>query len=175
MKTTRVYVRDCSPVSAYALILFGGVLSSQPGALPPPPPPLTKKQAKYRRHMPPPPPPQRDGVLVIDGWIRFSVSLTEQRLLVGVREKLDALLASKIESPEASRRPRHTRLTRRHRRRRHPSKSRTRTQAYAHTSICTHACRSPLTSQPHRTPLTRLLILSVPADAPPPHYRACLP
>jgi len=100
VKTTRVYVRDCSPVSAYALILFGGVLSSQPGALPPPPPPLTKKQAKYRRHMPPPPPPQRDGVLVIDGWIRFSVSLTEQRLLVGVREKLDALLASKIESPE---------------------------------------------------------------------------
>ena len=28
------------------------------------------------------------------------VSLTEQRLLIGVRQKLDALLASKIDSPE---------------------------------------------------------------------------
>ena len=50
--------------------------------------------------VPPPPPPVRDGVLVIDGWIRFSVSETEQRLLVGVRSKLDALLRSKIESPD---------------------------------------------------------------------------
>ena len=41
-----------------------------------------------------------DGILVIDGWIRFSVSLTEQRLLLGVRQKLDSLLASKIETPE---------------------------------------------------------------------------
>lgn len=50
VRTTRVYVRDCSPVSAYALILFGGVLSSQPG-VPPPPPPQTKKN----RHRQPPP------------------------------------------------------------------------------------------------------------------------
>ena len=28
------------------------------------------------------------------------MSLTEQRLLIGVRQKLDALLASKIDSPE---------------------------------------------------------------------------
>jgi len=97
VRTTRVYVRDCSPVSAYALILFGGVLSSQPGAQPPLPPPTTSR--KHRKHAPPPPPP-RDGVLTIDGWIRFSVSTTEQALLVGVRSKLDALLASKIESPE---------------------------------------------------------------------------
>jgi len=50
--------------------------------------------------MRPPPPPPPDGILTIDGWIRFSVSVTEQRLLLGVRRKLDALLASKIESPE---------------------------------------------------------------------------
>ena len=95
-----MYVRDCSPVSAYALILFGGVLSTQPGTAPPlpPPPPISKKHRHKRYHQPPPPPP--DGVLVIDGWIRFSVSVTEQQLLVGVRSKLDALLASKIESPD---------------------------------------------------------------------------
>ena len=98
VRTTRVYVRDCSPVSAYALILFGGVLSSQPGTpLPPPPPPKSKKK---RRSWVPPPPVVRDGILVIDGWIRFSVSVQEQRLLLGVREKLDSILASKIESPE---------------------------------------------------------------------------
>lgn len=97
VRTTRVYVRDCSPVSAYALILFGGVLSSQPGVPPPPPPPPSKKN----RHKWRPPPMQPvDGILVIDGWIRFSVSLTEQRLLLGVRQKLDSLLASKIETPE---------------------------------------------------------------------------
>jgi len=95
VRTTRVYVRDCSPVSAYALILFGGVLSSQPG-VPPPPPPQTKKN----RHRQPPPQVAKDGILVIDGWIKFSVSVQEQRLLLGVRSKLDALLASKIESPE---------------------------------------------------------------------------
>ena len=102
VRTTRVYVRDCSPVSAYALILFGGVLSTQPGAppLPPPPPVVTKKNRKHRHYVPPPPPPPREGVLVIDGWIRFSVSVQEQQLLVGVRSKLDALLASKIESPD---------------------------------------------------------------------------
>merc|ERR1719478_1795385 len=66
VRTTRVYVRDCSPVSAYALILFGGVLSSQPGAAPPPP--VAHKGKKWKRHAPPPPPPPpRDGVLVIDG------------------------------------------------------------------------------------------------------------
>jgi ATP-dependent RNA helicase DHX57 len=95
VRTTRVYVRDCSPVSAYALILFGGVLSSQPG-VPPPPPPVTKKN----RHRPPPPQVAKDGILVIDGWIMFSVSVQEQRLLLGVRQKLDELLASKIDSPE---------------------------------------------------------------------------
>ena len=39
-------------------------------------------------------------MLTIDGWIRFSVSVQEQQLLIGVRSKLDALLASKIESPD---------------------------------------------------------------------------
>ena len=100
VRTTRVYVRDCSPVSAYALILFGGVLSSQPGAPLPAPAPVTHKGKKWKRHAPPPPPPPRDGVLTIDGWIRFSVSVQEQQLLIGVRQKLDALLASKIESPD---------------------------------------------------------------------------
>lgn len=100
VRTTRVYVRDCSPVSAYALILFGGVLSSQPGERPPLPPPMPISKKHRKRYQPPPPPPPRDGVLTIDGWIRFSVSMTEQALLVGVRSKLDALLASKIESPD---------------------------------------------------------------------------
>ena len=100
VRTTRVYVRDCSPVSAYALILFGGVLSSQPGAAPPPPPPPPVSKKKKHRYAPPPPPPPREGVLTIDGWINFSVTVTEQQLLIGVRSKLDALLAAKIESPD---------------------------------------------------------------------------
>ena len=75
VRTTRVYVRDCSPVSPYALILFGGVLSSQPGVRPPPPP-VSKK---HRHRPPPPPPPPKDGILVIDGWIRFTVSRARAR------------------------------------------------------------------------------------------------
>ena len=62
---------------------------------------LLKVLKKHKKHwQPPPPPPPRDGVLVIDGWIRFSVSVQEQQLLIGVRSKLDAILASKIESPD---------------------------------------------------------------------------
>jgi len=98
VRTTRVYVRDCSPVSAYSLILFGGVLSSQPGAPRLPPQPQLSK--KHRKRYVPPPPRIVDGVLIIDGWIRFSVSVQEQRLLLGVREKLDSLLSSKIENPQ---------------------------------------------------------------------------
>ena len=52
------------------------------------------------QHRPPPPQVAKDGILVIDGWIMFSVSVQEQRLLLGVRQKLDELLATKIDSPE---------------------------------------------------------------------------
>ena len=74
------------------------VVTARGGA--PLPPPVQHKGKKWKRHPPPPPPPPRDGVLTIDGWIRFSVSVQEQQLLIGVRQKLDALLASKIESPD---------------------------------------------------------------------------
>ncbi|KAK2567371.1 putative ATP-dependent RNA helicase DHX57 [Acropora cervicornis] len=76
VKTSKVYIRDCSMVSVYALLLFcGDSLSVN----------LEK------------------GVFVIsidDGWIRFSVSMQKIANLVrDLRAELDRLLESKIENP----------------------------------------------------------------------------
>lgn len=99
-------MRDCAPVSPYALILFAGVLKGDGVVCRPPPPvqhmqPLKGKKGKAKRavrsYQPPPPPP--DGVLVVDGWIRFQLPQPEQLLLFEVRRQLDELLRAKIETP----------------------------------------------------------------------------
>lgn len=76
VKTSKVYIRDCSMVSVYALLLFCGDSLS----------------VNLER-----------GVFVIsidDGWIRFSVSMQKIATLVrDLRAELDRLLESKIENP----------------------------------------------------------------------------
>ncbi|XP_015776859.1 PREDICTED: putative ATP-dependent RNA helicase DHX57 [Acropora digitifera] len=76
VKTSKVYIRDCSMVSVYALLLFCGDS-------------LSVNVEK--------------GVFVIsidDGWIRFSVSMQKIGTLVrDLRAELDRLLESKIENP----------------------------------------------------------------------------
>jgi hypothetical protein len=90
IRTTQIYVRDSSPVSPYALMLFGGGLvaespngagggSSARGA----------KKAS-----------DEVSVLVVDSWIRFRVPNRVERLILDVRSQLSALLMRKIEKPE---------------------------------------------------------------------------
>ncbi len=86
VKTTRIFVRDCSTTSPFALILFGGALGSERVA----------KSAAGKK--------QRGGVeelLTVDGWIKFSVPASAVALLQSVRAELDAVLRRKLESPDA--------------------------------------------------------------------------
>ena len=85
IKTTRIFVRDCSTISPYALILFGGALGSE------------RAQAAGKK--------QRGGggeeLLTVDGWIKFSLPSTAVQLLLDVRSELDAVLRRKLEYPNA--------------------------------------------------------------------------
>jgi hypothetical protein len=83
VKTSQVYVRDCAPVSPYALLLFGGKLVSG--------------SAKARALIP------RGGsddvTLTVDEWIKFRVPRRIEALIVDVRAQLTALLQQKIAKP----------------------------------------------------------------------------
>eukprot|EP00656_Telonema_subtile_P030709 TRINITY_DN33695_c0_g1_i1.p1 TRINITY_DN33695_c0_g1~~TRINITY_DN33695_c0_g1_i1.p1 ORF type:complete len:686 (+),score=123.78 TRINITY_DN33695_c0_g1_i1:102-2159(+) len=76
VRTTKLYVRDATPVSPLALVLFGGRL-----------------KAGTR--------PDRSGetVLTIDGWVKFTVPVQLQSLLVETRAQIDAIFKRKIEDP----------------------------------------------------------------------------
>ncbi len=88
VRTTRIYVRDCSTVSPYALMLFGGALSSERAG--------GGGGGGGRRGAPPP-----DALLVVDNWIKFSVPRHAVDLLLQVRAEMDAVLRRKIENPNA--------------------------------------------------------------------------
>ena len=75
LKTTQVYLRDCSPASPFALMLFGGALRQ-----------LVE-------------PHSSDRVISVDEWIRFRVPRRAEELVVGIRAQLDALLRQKIANP----------------------------------------------------------------------------
>ena len=123
LRTKRVYVRDCSPVSAYALILFGGALSTAAQTADAPPDADGKPDGKAAGGRAGGKPHSKRGgkgkgrggaasaggasarggpdlVLLVDGWVQFRVSRAEHELLVGVRRTLDELLRQKIEAPE---------------------------------------------------------------------------
>ena len=70
LKTGQVYLRDTTPASPYALMLFGGALG------------------------------RKDGVLSVDGWIKFRVPKAVEDLVMGIRVQLDGLLCQKIENPD---------------------------------------------------------------------------
>lgn len=83
IKTTRIYIRDCTPVSPFALILFGGALGAERGGA-----------AKARGAA-------ATEVLTVDGWIKFSVPAGAVKLIMEVRAELDAVLRRKVERPDA--------------------------------------------------------------------------
>jgi len=82
VKTTRVFVRDCTPVSPFALILFGGALATEKPAA------AGKRGGGGAPHL-----------LVVDEWIRFNVPQDALQLMMQVRAELDAVLRRKIEQP----------------------------------------------------------------------------
>ncbi len=71
MKTTKVYIRDCTPVQPQALLLFGGKLEVYHAA----------------------------GVITIDNWLEFLASPKTAVLVKHLRRALDDLLRAKVCQP----------------------------------------------------------------------------
>jgi len=72
VRTSKTYVRDCTSVSPYALLLFGGALEV------------------YQRH----------GVCSIDDWLKFRIDAKPATLIKYLRSKMERILFEKIVSPE---------------------------------------------------------------------------
>lgn len=72
VKTTKTYVRDCTPVSKFALLLFGGNLKV------------------YHMH----------GVVTVDDWLRFKITAKSATLVKHLRSQMERMLLAKIVSPE---------------------------------------------------------------------------
>ena len=75
VKTTRVYIRDATPVSPYALILFGG----------------GRMQTETSGN---------DSVLRLDGWLGIKCPRQDHLLVMELREVLDGILKHKVENPK---------------------------------------------------------------------------
>jgi len=71
VRTSKTYVRDCTTVSPFALLLFGGTLEV------------------YQRH----------GVCSVDGWLKFRIDAKPATLIKYLRGKMERLLFQKIVSP----------------------------------------------------------------------------
>jgi len=69
MKTSRVFLRDCSVASPLPILLFGRQVVVD----------------------------HRSSVVVVDGWIKLRVTGRCSALLMAVREKLEELLRSKVQ------------------------------------------------------------------------------
>jgi HrpA-like RNA helicase len=78
VKTTRVYIRDATPVSPYALILFGGGRMEVEGC----------------------PRGSNESVLRLDGWLGFKCPRRDHLLVMELREVLDQILKHKVENPK---------------------------------------------------------------------------
>jgi hypothetical protein len=72
VKTSKTYVRDCTTVSEFALLLFGGSLKV------------------YHTH----------GVVTVDGWLKFKLSPKAAALVKHLRAQMESMLLRKIVSPE---------------------------------------------------------------------------
>ena len=71
MKTTKIYIRDVTAVSKFAILLFGGDLKV------------------YQTH----------GVVAVDEWLKFRVGAKPATLIKHLRAQLEALLLEKIMDP----------------------------------------------------------------------------
>ncbi len=77
VKTTRVYIRDATPVSPYALILFGGgsiEVENSTGS---------------------------ESIIRMDGWLGFKCPRRDHSLVMELREVLDGIMRNKIENPRS--------------------------------------------------------------------------
>eukprot|EP01052_Picozoa_sp_SAG31_P056350 SAG31_NODE_16084_length_723_cov_1.543269_1_plen_187_part_10 len=81
METTKVFIRDCTTVSAYPLLLFGGQLNAR----------VVGGTGTAS--------PAAEVSVGEDGWIRFRTSKIIARLIEQVREAMEGLLAAKIADP----------------------------------------------------------------------------
>lgn len=71
VRTSKTYVRDCTTVSPFALLLFGGTLEV------------------YQTH----------GICSVDGWLKFRIDAKPATLIKYLRGKMERLLFQKIVSP----------------------------------------------------------------------------
>ena len=72
VKTSKTYVRDCTTVSPFALVLFGGTL------------------VVY----------QEKGVATVDEWLKFRISPKSATIVKHLRAQMESMLLRKIVSPE---------------------------------------------------------------------------
>ena len=72
IRTSKTYVRDCTTVSPFALLLFGGTLEV------------------FQTH----------GVCSVDGWLKFKIDAKPATLIKYLRGKMERLLFQKIVSPQ---------------------------------------------------------------------------
>eukprot|EP00957_Ditylum_brightwellii_P009525 718855-Ditylum_brightwellii.AAC.1 len=72
VKTSKIYVRDCTTVSEFALLLFGGNLKV------------------YHTH----------GVATVDSWLRFRIAAKPATLVKDLRAQMESMLLRKIVSPD---------------------------------------------------------------------------
>ena len=82
VRTTKEYMRECTPVPPLALVLFGGSVERED--LPPP-------RGRHDGY--------RESVLIADRRFRLVVPSLAADDILEIRERLDALLADKIERP----------------------------------------------------------------------------
>jgi HrpA-like RNA helicase len=72
VKTKKTYVRDCTTVSPFALVLFGGALEVY----------------------------QREGIVTVDEWLKFRISPKPATLVKHLRAQMESMLLRKIIAPE---------------------------------------------------------------------------
>ena len=72
VKTSKTYVRDCTTVSPFALLLFGGALEVY----------------------------QREGICSVDKWLKFRIAPKPATLVKHLRSQMESILTLKIVSPE---------------------------------------------------------------------------
>ena len=80
VKTTRVYIRDATPVSPYALILFGG--------------------GKMEVKVGPTTRGSDESFLRLDGWLSFKCPRRDHLLVMTLRKELDGILKHKVANPK---------------------------------------------------------------------------
>ena len=71
VRTSKPFLRDVSECSAYSLLLFGGDIVVK----------------------------ATDGIVVIDDWVKLDAKARIGSLIGGLRQRVDDLLAKKIEDP----------------------------------------------------------------------------